>query len=93
MAQMFSKDDLYVSPQGNDQWSGRLAVPNAEGTDGPLATIAGARDVVRRRKEAGELAGPVTVWLRGTWYFRELFVNGQRRRRPRHSSCVIRLAY
>ena len=43
----------YVSPKGNDVWSGRLDSPNAEGTDGPLGTLAQA--VVASRK-AG--AGP-----------------------------------
>ncbi len=40
--------ELHVSPRGNDAWSGRLAAPNAAGTDGPLASLAGARDAVRR---------------------------------------------
>ncbi len=38
---------LHVAPDGNDTWSGRLAKPNGDGTDGPLATIERARDVVR----------------------------------------------
>ncbi len=150
----FGKNDLFVSPKGNDAWSGRLPEPNAEGTDGPLATLAGARDRIRRRKGLTRLTneppitagmdGPCTVWLRGgryplteavrfepqdsapvtyaaypgerpildggvriegwqetrvngvkawvaelpevaqgKWAFRELFVNGQRRPRPR----------
>ena len=29
----------YVSPQGNDAWSGQLDAPNAEKTDGPLGTL------------------------------------------------------
>jgi len=33
--------DLYVSPQGQDSWSGKLAAPNAERTDGPLASLEG----------------------------------------------------
>ncbi|HOF89093.1 MAG TPA: right-handed parallel beta-helix repeat-containing protein [Armatimonadota bacterium] len=33
---------LYVSPEGNDAWSGRLPAPNRAGTDGPLVTIAAA---------------------------------------------------
>ncbi|NPV45843.1 MAG: right-handed parallel beta-helix repeat-containing protein [Armatimonadetes bacterium] len=39
---------LYVSPTGNDAWSGRLAQPNAARTDGPLASLQGARDAVRK---------------------------------------------
>jgi len=44
---------IFVAPQGHDQWSGRLAAPNAAGSDGPCATLAGARDVVRKIKAAG----------------------------------------
>ena len=40
--------DLHVSPLGRDDWSGRLAVPNAVQTDGPLASLEGARLAVRR---------------------------------------------
>jgi hypothetical protein len=41
---------LHVAPDGNDSWSGKLANPNPNGTDGPLASLAGARDAVRRLK-------------------------------------------
>lgn len=135
---------LYVSPHGNDQWSGRLDAPNADGSDGPLASMDRAKQIVRTWKETGSLSGSVTVWLRGgrypltrplvftpqdsgpityaaypgeeavldggrriegwaetqhngrtawvvdlpdvaagRWYFRQLWVNGQRRSRPR----------
>ena len=30
---------IYVSPQGDDAWSGRLAHANVEATDGPVATL------------------------------------------------------
>ena len=39
---------FHVGPEGRDDWSGTLAAPNAAGTDGPFATIARARDAVRR---------------------------------------------
>ncbi len=34
---------LYVATDGNDAWSGRLAAPNAAGTDGPLASLQAAQ--------------------------------------------------
>ncbi|NOZ19896.1 MAG: hypothetical protein GXP25_02275 [Planctomycetes bacterium] len=41
----------YVSPTGNDAWSGRKAQRNGEGNDGPMATLAVALEA--SRKEAG----------------------------------------
>jgi len=52
---------LYVSPKGNDAWSGRLRVPNAEGTDGPLASPRGARNVLRKLHRQGKPTRPVRV--------------------------------
>lgn len=52
---------LFVAPSGNDQWSGLSAEPNAQQTDGPLATLEGARNAVRRIKQQGLPAGGVVV--------------------------------
>jgi len=41
----------YVSPSGNDAWSGRLPAPNANRTDGPVLTLARARDLARARRQ------------------------------------------
>ena len=43
---------VYVSPNGNDKWSGATAQPNAQGTDGPVATLERAREVLRQQKPA-----------------------------------------
>lgn len=59
---------FYVSTEGNDGWSGKLAEPNPARTDGPFATLTRARDAVRSLKAAGPLAEPVTVFLRGGVY-------------------------
>lgn len=136
--------NLYVSTSGNDKWSGKIAEPNEDRSDGPFATIAGARDAVRKYKLSGKLSGSAAVWIRGgryavtepiifntedsapvtysaypgehpvmeggkriegwkveelghikawvadlpevaegKWYFHQLFVNGERRQRPR----------
>ena len=53
--------ELHVAPGGNDAWSGKLAVPNAEHTDGPLATLAGARDALRKAKVAAPITEPVRI--------------------------------
>lgn len=44
------KADFYVSPKGNDNWSGTLAEPNSAGTDGPFLTLERAQTAVRELK-------------------------------------------
>ena len=61
LAQTKDALSLYVSPDGNDAWSGKLAKPNANKTDGPLASLAGARDAVRKFKAQGAAAKPMCV--------------------------------
>jgi hypothetical protein len=53
--------NLYVSPDGSDSWSGKLAQPNDERTDGPLASLAGARESIRRLKSQAQVSEPVHV--------------------------------
>ncbi|HVR34313.1 MAG TPA: right-handed parallel beta-helix repeat-containing protein [Methylomirabilota bacterium] len=54
-------ETFYVATTGDDGWSGTLPAPNPERTDGPLASLAGARDAVRRLKAEGPLEEPVRV--------------------------------
>jgi len=66
-------DNLYVALNGNDTWSGRLAEPNADSSDGPFATLERARDEIRKRKTAASSPSPgsTTVWIRGGLYVRQ----------------------
>ncbi len=60
---------IYVSPSGNDAWSGTLAEPNADGTDGPFATLERARDEVRRmKKESAVPADGIRIVVQGGRY-------------------------
>jgi len=52
---------LHVAPDGDDAWSGRLERANRDRTDGPLASLAGARDALRRLRAKGPLGEPVRV--------------------------------
>jgi hypothetical protein len=61
--------NLYVSRQGNDQWSGKLTQPNAGRTDGPLASLTGARDAIRKIKAQGPLTEPIQVLIASGVYF------------------------
>ncbi|MCX7016671.1 MAG: right-handed parallel beta-helix repeat-containing protein [Candidatus Sumerlaeota bacterium] len=65
-SQSAARAAFYVSPDGNDGWSGTRDQPNRDRTDGPFATIARARDAVRELK--AKATGPITVCLRGGTY-------------------------
>jgi hypothetical protein len=68
--------ELYVSPQGDDRWSGALSVPNADKMDGPLATLEGARERLKvLRKETR--TDRVTIFVRkGNYRLNRPFVLG-----------------
>jgi len=61
-----AKADLYLAPNGSDSWSGTLANPNAQGTDGPFATLERARDAVRDLKK--KTSSDVVVYIRDGFY-------------------------
>ncbi len=58
---------FYVSPEGNDAWSGTSASPAADKTDGPFATLQRSREEIRKRKADGSRGG-ITVFARGGMY-------------------------
>jgi hypothetical protein len=62
---------IYVSPEGNDEFSGGMARNNPRRTDGPVATVERARDLIRqmRAREDGKLSHPINVVLRGGTYW------------------------
>jgi hypothetical protein len=60
--------DLYVSPQGNDAWSGKLPAANTERTDGPVASIPKAQALLRDLRKANPNQTR-TVMLRGGTYY------------------------
>ncbi len=60
---------IHVATNGHDGWTGALAAPNAGRTDGPLATIARARDIIRQAKRSPEgLRSAVRVVIHGGTY-------------------------
>ena len=60
--------ELYISPSGNDHWSGTLPEANIVRTDGPFATPERARQEIRSL--AGLPHGGVTVFICGGQYAR-----------------------
>ena len=68
--------DFYVSGKGSDAWSGSLAAPNAQKSDGPFATLERARDAIRKLK-GGASSKDIVVQLReGTYRLGETIVFG-----------------
>lgn len=59
---------FYIAPDGNDAWSGVLAEPNGDGTNGPLATLEAAQEKVRALKSSGAAWSGADVILRGGTY-------------------------
>ena len=47
--------EFHVATNGDDAWSGTLSTPNASKTDGPWASLDGARTGVRRLRGASGL--------------------------------------
>ncbi len=85
---------LYVASDGSDSWSGTLASPNAQGTDGPFATLEQARDAVRalKVKQALPQEGAV-ILVRGGDYYRETsFLLGPEDSAP-EGGCIRYAAY
>ncbi len=75
LIQCAEADILYVSTEGNNGWSGRLAQPNTGRTDGPVASLAAARDKIRRLKSQGKITEPVRVIIQdGTYVLSEPFI-------------------
>jgi hypothetical protein len=58
---------FYVSTSGNDAWSGKFSEPNANNTDGPLATLNAARLKVRETISNGKCIS-ISVLIRGGEY-------------------------
>ena len=65
--QALAAADFYVSTHGSDKWSGALAAPNPDRTDGPFATLERAREAVRSAK-AKPGARPIVVEVRAGTY-------------------------
>ena len=60
---------LYIAPDGNDRWSGRLAQPARNGADGPLAALPAALQAARAaRNTSSQPPDRITILLRGGTY-------------------------
>ena len=65
--------DFYVATNGNDTWSGTLAAPNSNNTDGPFASISRAQTAVQKilQNPKGRTK-PIQVLVRaGSYYLKQ----------------------
>lgn len=62
--------DFYVSPKGNDIWSGKFPAANQTQSDGPLKSLERVRTLVREKIRLGMNAS-ITICLRGGDYYLE----------------------
>jgi hypothetical protein len=60
--------DFFVAIDGNDAWSGSLATPNGQRTDGPFASVARAQIAVRALIQTHP-DRPIIVMIRGGAYY------------------------
>ena len=65
---LVKEGNFFVSPEGNDSWSGGRPEPSADKTDGPFATLESARDAARKLKP--EQARRIIV-LAGRYFLQE----------------------
>jgi len=57
----YGQSQVYVSPSGNDAWSGKLSAANAKKTDGPKRTLGAAQTLVRTMTANGVPTGGIVV--------------------------------
>jgi parallel beta-helix repeat protein len=62
------KADFFVSPSGDDTWSGKLSGSTRDLSDGPFRTLARARDAVRELRKREAPSKPVRVAVLGGRY-------------------------
>ncbi|MDR3792827.1 MAG: right-handed parallel beta-helix repeat-containing protein [Terracidiphilus sp.] len=72
-ASCFAKT-LYVSTEGKSGWSGRLPAPNVDATDGPLPSLAAARDMLRVLRKENHRESYDVVVRGGTYYLTETLI-------------------
>ncbi len=68
-SEKITNNALFIAPSGNDSWSGKLAEPNKNETDGPYATFQKAQETIRESKKIDNLpADGITVYVCEGYY-------------------------
>lgn len=90
--------NFHVATNGHDDWSGLRAKPNAQRTDGPLASLTGARNAIRAWREAQGLStaipeeGFTVIVHEGIYPLSEAFTLEQQDSGAHEASIVYRSA-
>lgn len=63
--------EFYVNPNGNDAWSGKLKVANAQRTDGPFKTIEKAKLAVKSFIRSSQWTSKININIAAGRYFLE----------------------
>jgi parallel beta-helix repeat protein len=58
---------IYVSPAGDDRWSGNVLAANNDRTDGPLATLPAALEKSRELREREKIVAPEIILCGGVY--------------------------
>ncbi len=67
---LWAGEAFFVSPEGDDDWSGRYETALEDGSDGPFASFERAQDAVRGVLARAGTHREVRVWVRGGVYER-----------------------
>jgi len=65
---LMAAEVFYIAPGGNDSWSGKIASPVADRSDGPFASLNGAQQAIRKLKQNNSLTSPVKVVIKNGIY-------------------------
>lgn len=61
--------EYYVHPNGNDKWTGTVQDQNAQGSDGPFATIERVKSAVRNAKKSIGVNEKITIFIASGSYY------------------------
>ncbi|MCC5834508.1 MAG: right-handed parallel beta-helix repeat-containing protein [Opitutales bacterium] len=67
---LWAGEAFFVSPEGDDNWSGRYEIALEDGSDGPFASFERAQEAVRGVLAQAGTHREVRVWVRGGVYER-----------------------
>ena len=65
---------VYVSTTGNDRWSGSYPEPLSDCSDGPVATLEKAKELLREKRKDTPNSGGVVLIRGGNYFLKNTFM-------------------